>query len=67
SRDRSADNLLSRIRSKLKRLGVYKNDIKCFNGVGYAFIGDRDELVTALDARFADSTSPTPDSSAAHP
>ncbi|HQT60952.1 winged helix-turn-helix domain-containing protein [Acidiphilium sp.] len=67
SRDRSADNLLSRIRSKLKRLGVYKNDIKCFNGVGYAFIGDRDELVTALDARFADSTSPTPDSGAARP
>nr|WP_201729438.1 winged helix-turn-helix domain-containing protein [Acidocella sp. C78] len=65
SRDRSADNLLSRIRAKLKRLGVYRNDIKCFNGIGYAFIGDRDELVNALDARFAESNPRTPGNNAA--
>lgn len=65
SRDRSADNLLSRIRAKLKRLGVYRNDIKCFNSIGYAFIGDRDELVNALDARFAESSPQTPGNNAA--
>lgn len=51
-RDRAADNLMSRIRAKLKKLGIYKNDIKCFNGVGYAFLGKKDELVSELNACF---------------
>ncbi len=46
--DRSVDNIISRIRRKLKMFKILNYPIRSFNSVGYIFVGDRDEFVKDL-------------------
>lgn len=47
--DRSIDNLMSRIRKKLRNLGLEKYKIRSFNSVGYHFISGGENFIADLD------------------
>jgi DNA-binding response OmpR family regulator len=47
--DRSIDNLMSRIRKKLRTLGLEKYKIRSFNSVGYHFISGGENFIADLD------------------
>lgn len=47
--DRSVDNVISRIRKKLKNLSLTEYPIRSFSSVGYIFVGDKDNFYRELD------------------
>lgn len=47
--DRSVDNVISRIRKKLKNFSLTEYPIRSFSSVGYIFVGDKDNFYRELD------------------